>query len=518
MSVPLPDPRGFGLDEQIVQSVAAAPWWAWPASALTLFLAVVGALWWGLASTRTALRRRRATLEARATGDQDRLRRIKELRQQITMDRLIAIQFVIAMSFSAYGMATVARVHADVPVPANWLLFAVFEGFALVIMTLINQRAEQGIPAMGLRAGYWAVIGLAAALNATHSDTWAGRVVYASITLLAGCSYELRMSAKRANRERELREAAGTWTNRRLALVRWLHPVERVRVALELARDETLSAEEATRIVREQAERARRERLLREVTRAEWRLRRAQLAHRPWGFGWLVDLVERRREARAQEAIFRAGLADSPETVAEVLRTLQVMTLAPRFAGMDYSSTAEARRAMAGLITLERLQPLELGSGPVQDVEPDRVGPDRVELVDRAEPDRTGSDRGEAEHTESEEQPEPADRTEPDQPEPDRTESNRAEPDRTESNRVEPNRVESNPLPAPTPISTHRSMEQLREELRAAVESGRITANVVDWFCRELRIGKKRGRQLRDWANEVGLFDPDKQAQQETAR
>lgn len=218
--------------------------------------------------------------------------------------------------------------------------------------------------------------------------------------------------------------------------------------------------------------------------------------------------MERRRESRAQEAIFRAGLADSPETVAEVLRTLQVMTLAPRFAGMDYSSTAEARRAMAGLITLERLQPLELGSGPVQDVEPDRVGPDRVELVDRAEPDRTGSDRGEAEHTESEEQPEPADRTEPDQPEPDRT-----EPDRTE-----PNRVESNPLPAPTPISTHRSMEQLREELRAAVESGRITANVVDWFCRELRIGKKRGRQLRDWANEVGLFDPDKQAQQETAR
>lgn len=508
MSVPLPDPRGFGLDEQIVQSVAAAPWWAWPTSALTLFLAVVGALWWGLASTRTALRRRRATLEARATGDQDRLRRIKELRQQITMDRLIAIQFVIAMSFSAYGMATVARVHADVPVPANWLLFAVFEGFALVIMTLINQRAEQGIPAMGLRAGYWAVIGLAAALNATHSDTWAGRVVYASITLLAGCSYELRMSAKRANRERELREAAGTWTNRRLALVRWLHPVERVRVALELARDETLSAEEATRIVREQAERARRERLLRKVTRAEWRLRRAQLAHRPWGFGWLVDLVERRREARAQEAIFRAGLADSPETVAEVLRTLQVMTLAPRFAGMDYSSTAEARRAMAGLITLERLQPLELGAGTVQDVEPDRVGPDRVELVDRAEPDRTGSDRVEAEHTESEEQPEPADRTEPDQP----------EPDRTESNRVEPNRVESNPLPAPTPISTHRSMEQLREELRAAVESGRITANVVDWFCRELRIGKKRGRQLRDWANEVGLFDPDKQAQQETAR
>ena len=192
------------------------------------------------------------------------------------------------------------------------------------------------------------------------------------------------------------------------------------------------------------------------------------------------------------------------------------MTLAPRFAGMDYSSTAEARRAMAGLITLERLQPLELGAGPVQDVEPDRVGPDRVELVERAEPDRTGSDRVEAEHTESEEQPEPADRTEPDQPEP-----NRVEPGPGSAShccRTEPNRVESNPLPAPTPISTHRSMEQLREELRAAVESGRITANVVDWFCRELRIGKKRGRQLRDWANEVGLFDPNKQAQQETAR
>src|SRR5690606_16456762 len=141
---------------------------------------------------------------------------------------------------------------------------------------------------------------------------------------------------------------------------------------------------------------------------------------------------------------------------------------------------------------------LELGAGPVQDVEPDRVGPDRVELVERAEPDRTGSDRVEAEHTEPEEQPEPADRTEPDQP--------------------EPHRVEPTPLPAPTPISTHLPPGQPGEVLRAAVESGRITANVVDWFCRELRIGKKRGRQLRDWANEVGLFDPDKQAQQETAR
>lgn len=355
----------------LLEAMAAGPWWAWPASIVGVLGVGAGLVWWTGRAIAAAVEERRARLVARATGDQDRLRAIRGLRQQLTMDRLIGAQFLVAMGFSAYGMSEVARLHAGIAVPANWLLFVVFEGFALTLMVMINQRAEKALPAGGLGAIYWLVMALAAAFNMTHSSEWVGRAVWGAITLLAAASYALRMEAKRAGREEELRAAEGRASSRRLALVRWLHPVERVRVALEMARDERLGADEATRIVRARVAEAREREALGRVRSAVWELRRAQAAVKDSPESRRAARRERRAEGAAQDAIAAAEMATSAERVAAVLRELQMMALAPTWAALDYSSPDEARRIMQRLITREALEPLALpAAAPAEQTEP----------------------------------------------------------------------------------------------------------------------------------------------------
>lgn len=395
---PAPEATPPGLAEQIGQSLAQAPWWAWPAAAFTVFLAVVGLLVWSVRGTRRVLDQRRERLRLRARDDETE-RGLRRVKSQVTMDRLIAVQFLIAMGFSAYGMSQTAHETAGIPVPANWLLFVVFEGFALTLMVMINQRAGEGLPYPGLLSGYWVVIAVAAVFNATHGSGLVGSLVWAAITLMAGCSYALRMSAKRADQEKRLKQAAGRWASRRVALVRWLHPVERMQVALELASDEDLGADEATARVRQRSQQRAQRRALRRVVRCEWRLRRAQSAARLPGLGWWADARERAWETRAQAAIGAAQLATSTATVARVLRELQMMDMAGRIARMDYSSAVDARQAMANLITEERLTAraeITSGSGsgggvPVTRSEPVR----RTEPVTGGEPVvRTGGGSG----------------------------------------------------------------------------------------------------------------------------
>lgn len=362
---PAADPLSVG--EAVAASLASAPWWAWPTAALVLLVGSVGALWLGVTRTRQVLSARRARLEERAHGDVTAQARLSRVRGQVTMDRLIAVQFLVAMGFSAFGMSQVAHESAGIPVPANWLLFVVFEGFALTLMVMIDQRATAGLPYPGLLVGYWVTITVAAGFNATHGDGLTGSLVWAAITLMAGFSYALRMGSKRADQEQKLKEAAGKWTNRRLTLVRLLHPVEYVRVLLEMASHEELSAEEATARVRDRAAAARRRRMVGRVRTAVWELRRAQAM--PWPDS---ERGKRKAEARlvrlesaAQEAIAAAELATDTSTVATVLRELQMMDLAGEFASMSYTDVAPARRAMQRLITEESLAPLAIESGAV---------------------------------------------------------------------------------------------------------------------------------------------------------
>ncbi|WP_160051129.1 DUF2637 domain-containing protein [Nocardiopsis sp. FR26] len=349
------------MGEIVLGGLAQTPWWGWLVAAGVLVVLVCAVLWGIVRAIRRWVARRRARLVDRAHGDVRAQQRESGVRSQDVMSWLVTAQFVIAMSLSGWGMAQVAREAAGIPEPVNWLLFAVFEGFALVIMTMIHQRANEGLPYPGLLAGYWAVIGLAAFFVSTHGHGLIGRMVWASITLLAGCTYALRMAAKRRDQERRLREAAGRWQNRRLSLVRWARPVERIKVALELASDEELSADEATARVRERTARFQHERRVQAARDAVWRL--GQAKEEPWPQTERAQLRAVRREQRleraAQKAMARAGLASDPRSLAELLAELQVMELAGDIATAHHSPE-QARAWAENLITVQALEVPEL--------------------------------------------------------------------------------------------------------------------------------------------------------------
>jgi len=109
---------------------------------------------------------------------------------------------------------------------------------------------------------------------------------------------------------------------------------------LQLAADETLPAEAATRRVRVDIA-ARRLHLLGQALGTPDRATRHST---------LTSYRIRRAERRAQAALTRARFAD-PAAAAEVLRQVQVLTLTRALAGLDYTTPDTAQAALASLIT-----------------------------------------------------------------------------------------------------------------------------------------------------------------------
>lgn len=62
--------------------------------------------------------------------------------------------------------------------------------------------------------------------------------------------------------------------------------------------------------------------------------------------------------------------------------------------------------------------------------------------------------------------------------------------------------VDAEPLPQ---LGTYRSMDQLRDELRAALAAGSLDRLTADAITAALSVRKTRARELRDWAREQGL-------------
>ncbi|QBI56747.1 DUF2637 domain-containing protein [Streptomonospora litoralis] len=338
------------LVRAVVDELAGMPWYAWLTTGLLLSALAVLAAWWVVRTVRRVGRALLAAIREAAHGDQAARRRIRQVLNGMSLTTALSVSLVVAQGFGALGIARVLHEHAEVPEPFNWLGFAVFQALAVILMAIINERAEQGVPARGVTLGFWALIAAEALFNTTHSDNLVGRAVFAVMTLVAAFGYHLRMGQKRRGREEELRRAEGRWANRRIALIRWLHPVERIAVAVELARDEELGADAATRTVRERSAERRRLRLRRRAARALWRRRRVQLG------GRLARLRHPASERRAQAALDAAGIADDTAELAGVMRSVQVLALADRIAETDYTDPSGARGLVASLITEEALQ------------------------------------------------------------------------------------------------------------------------------------------------------------------
>jgi hypothetical protein len=239
----------------------------------------------------------------------------------------------VASGISAQGLTGFARENMGLRGPWPYLLFLALDGAAGVCAVLLTRRAARAESGVAPRLAVWGLVGASASFNWAHAPHRPGAAeAFGLMPVIGAILFEFTL--------RELRERSADRADRRLAALRWVHPIERIRVQLRLAADDQVSAEEATRRVRvDQA--ARRLYQLRLALHARDR------AARPAG---IAARRARIAERRAHAALTRAGFTD-PATAAGVLRQVQVLTTTQDLARLDYTTAAAAQAAIATMIT-----------------------------------------------------------------------------------------------------------------------------------------------------------------------
>src|ERR1019366_5116575 len=216
---------------------AGAPWLI--AAAVTLLIVGVG-----------------AGIRLAVTADPARRARAREAAAAVAQYGLLFGFAAVAAAISAHGLVGFARSNMGLPGPWPYLLWGALDGAAGLCAVLLIRRAARGESAMAPRLAVWGLVAASSLFNWTHAPGHPGaREAFALMPVIAATLFEFSL--------RETRHIAGR-TDRRLTGLRWLRPVERIRVQLQLAADETLPAEAATRRVRVDTA-ARRLHLLRQV-------------------------------------------------------------------------------------------------------------------------------------------------------------------------------------------------------------------------------------------------------------
>lgn len=237
----------------------------------------------------------------------------------------------VASGISSQGLTGFARANMALSGPWPYLLFLALDGAAGVCAVLLARRAARGAGSLAPRIAVWGLTGASAAFNFTHAPHRPDAPeAYAMMPVVAAVLFEFCLQ--------ETRSRLSARPGRRLSVLRWLHPAERVRVGLRMAADDALPAAEATRRVRVEG-----------GARALYRLREALAAQGP-SAGRARSLRARRAVRRAHAALARAGFAD-PAVAADILRNVQVLTMTTRLATLDYASAGAAHAAIASLIT-----------------------------------------------------------------------------------------------------------------------------------------------------------------------
>lgn len=259
--------------------------------------------------------------------------RAREVAASVAQYALLGGFASVAAGISAQGLTGFARANMGLRGPWPYLLFFALDGAAGVCAVLLMRRAARADSGLAPRLAVWGLVAASAAFNWTHAPHRpAAPEAFGLMPVIAAVLFEFSL--------RELRLRTAGRVDRRLTALRWLHPAERIRVQLVLAADEQMSAETATRRVRV-GQAARRLYILRSA------LRTRECMARP---GPMVIRRARMAERHAQRALTRAGFAN-PDIAAEVLREVQVFSLAPRLARLNYETADAARAAIASLIT-----------------------------------------------------------------------------------------------------------------------------------------------------------------------
>jgi hypothetical protein len=240
----------------------------------------------------------------------------------------------VASGISAQGLTGFARTNMGLPPPWPYLLFLSLDGAAGVCAVLLMRRAARAESGLAPRLAVWGLVAASAIFNATHAPRRpAAPEAFALMPVIAATLFEFTL--------RELRARVAGRAGRTVAAISWLHPAEYARVKLMLAASPDLTAEGAARRVRAD-----------QAARRLYRLRRLLAARdqAPRPDSGLERRI-RRAEHRAHTALTRARFADDPQTAAEILRQVQVLTLTPDLAALEYGTADAGLAALANLIS-----------------------------------------------------------------------------------------------------------------------------------------------------------------------
>jgi hypothetical protein len=238
----------------------------------------------------------------------------------------------VAVAISAHGLIGFARASMGLRGAWPFLLWAALDGAAGLCAVLLLRRAARGESALAPRLAVWGLVAASSAFNWSHAPRHPGaRAAFALMPVIAAVLFEFSLRETRYTARRGDRQLTG---------LRWLHPVERIRVQLELAAEDDLTVAAATRRVR--------------VRQAAWslhRLRRllADPGRQPAGAG--MSRLARRAERRAQIALTRAGFAD-PAVADDVLRLAAILgqTVLLAAAGYHPPGAASSNGHQAGTL------------------------------------------------------------------------------------------------------------------------------------------------------------------------
>ncbi|MFD0437154.1 DUF2637 domain-containing protein [Streptomyces chartreusis] len=269
-----------------------------------------------------ALRRRRIALAALTDGERAEA---ADRRGRRVEDILTVVIAAAAAALSATGLRRVGHHQMGLDAPFDLLPFVALDVAAMVCGRRARRRARDGDGSGLSGALFWILAGISSVFSASEADSLLGGAVRAVWPVLAAVLWEIgSLEERRAARNK------GGRPDRRIALVRMLHPVEAFRVALLLAARQDLAQEEATAEIR--------------ISRAAYRwyrLRRAQDAVKRAGgmTRWAYRLAEMHADGRAQDASERAGCSD-PAILKRVVTRLQLRVRQSDIAGMNLRNPA----------------------------------------------------------------------------------------------------------------------------------------------------------------------------------
>lgn len=185
--------------------------------------------------------------------EQESAQERRDRRGKLIEDLLTIAVAGVAAALSAHALTSFARDTLSLSGPWLLLPFGALDAAAVVCALRARRRVNTGQNAGVNGPLVWVFAGISAvfsagdsASGARHVSVW-GAVGHGIWALVAATLWEIGLVEQRRSRQER--------PDRQIGWIRWLHPVERIRVLGELAANTEISADQATERVRQQRQR-----------------------------------------------------------------------------------------------------------------------------------------------------------------------------------------------------------------------------------------------------------------------